>query len=50
MKRSALPLAQFQALRYLCLKRHRSPRPATQARLIRRYIDWRNAHVHDPKH
>ena len=41
--------AQFKALRYFTLNGTDHPDHATQARLIRRYIAWRNAHVHDPK-
>jgi hypothetical protein len=41
--------AQFQALRYFCLNGTDHPDHATQARLILRYIDWRNRHIHDPK-
>jgi transposase len=41
--------AQFKALRYFCLDGTDHPDHATQARLIRRYIAWRNAHVDDPK-
>jgi transposase len=41
--------AQFKALRYFCLNGTDHPDHATQARLIRRYIAWRNAHVDDPK-
>jgi transposase len=40
---------QFKALRYFCLAGTDHPDHATQARLIRRYIAWRNAHVNDPK-
>lgn len=40
---------QFTALRYFCLAGTDHPDHATQARLIRRYIAWRNAHVDDPK-
>lgn len=40
---------QFKALRYFCLNGTDHPDHATQARLIRRYITWRNAHVDDPK-
>jgi len=39
--------AQFKALRYFCLDGTDHPDHATQARLIRRYIAWRNAHVED---
>ena len=41
--------AQFKALRYFCLAGTDHPDHATQARLIRRYIAWRNAHTDDPK-
>jgi transposase len=41
--------AQFKALRYFCLNGTDHPDHATQARLIRRYIHWRNTHIHDPK-
>ena len=41
--------AQFKALRYFTLNGTDHPDHATQARLIRRYIAWRNAHVNDPK-
>jgi transposase len=41
--------AQFKALRYFCLAGTDHPDHATQARLIRRYIRWRNAHTDDPK-
>ena len=41
--------AQFKALRYFCLDGTDHPDHATQARLIRRYIARRNAHVHDPR-
>jgi hypothetical protein len=34
---------QFKALRYFCLVGTDHPGPATQGRLIRRYITWRNA-------
>jgi transposase len=40
---------QFKALRHFCLAGTDHPDHATQARLIRRYIAWRNAHVDDPK-
>jgi transposase len=39
---------QFKALRHFCLAGTDHPDHATQARLIRRYIAWRNAHVEDP--
>jgi hypothetical protein len=41
--------AQCKALRYVCLKGTDHPDHATHARLIRRYIHWRNAHLHDPE-
>jgi transposase len=41
--------AQFKALRYFCLAGTDHPDHATQARLSRRYIAWRNAHTDDPK-
>lgn len=41
--------AQFKALRYFCLDGTDHPDHSTQARLIRRYISWRNGHVDDPK-
>ena len=41
--------AQFKALRYFTLNGTDHPDHATQARLIRRYIAWRNHHAHDPK-
>jgi len=41
--------AQFKALRYFCLNGTDHPDHATQARLIRRYIHWRNAHLHDAR-
>ena len=41
--------AQFKVLRYFCLAGTDHPDHATQARLIRRYISWRNTHVDDPK-
>jgi transposase len=41
--------AQFKPLRYFCLDGTDHPDHATQARLIRRYIAWRNAHTDDPK-
>jgi transposase len=40
---------QFKPLRYFCLDGTDHPDHATQARLIRRYIAWRNAHTDDPK-
>ena len=39
--------AQFQALRYFTLDGTDHPDHATQARMIRRYIAWRNRHAHD---
>jgi transposase len=39
--------AQFRALRYFTLNGTDHPDHATQARLIRRYIAWRNRHAHD---
>ena len=41
--------AQFKALRYFCLDGTDHPDHDTQARLIRRYIAWRNRHRDDPK-
>jgi len=41
--------AQFKALRYFTLNGTDHPDHATQARLIRRYIGWRNRHADDPK-
>ena len=41
--------AQFKALRYFTLNGTDHPDHATQARLIRRYIAWRNRHADDPK-
>jgi transposase len=40
---------QFQALRYFCLAGTDHPDHATQARLIRRYIAWRNTHADNPR-
>jgi transposase len=40
--------AQFKALRYFTLNGTDHPDHATQARLIRRYIAWRNRHTADP--
>jgi transposase len=40
---------QFRGVRYFCLDGTDHPDHATQARLIRRYITWRNQHRHDPK-
>jgi transposase len=40
---------QFKGLRYFCLDGTDHSDHATQARLIADYIDWRNAHRHDPK-
>jgi hypothetical protein len=39
--------AQLQALRYFTLDGTDHPDHATQARMIRRYIAWRNRHAHD---
>jgi transposase len=39
--------AQFQALRYFTLDGTDHPDHATQARMIRRYIAWRNRHAND---
>ena len=39
--------AQFQALRYFTLDGTDHPDHATQARMIRRYIAWRNRHARD---
>jgi len=39
--------AQFQALRYFTLDGTDHPDHATQVRMIRRYIAWRNRHAHD---
>ena len=39
--------AQFKALRYFTLDGTDHPDHATQARLIRRYIAWRNRHAND---
>jgi transposase len=39
--------AQFQALRYFTLDGTDHADHATQARMIRRYIAWRNRHAHD---
>jgi transposase len=41
--------AQFKALRYFCLNGTDHPDHATQARLIRRYIAWRNRNTDNPK-
>ncbi|HEY2053474.1 MAG TPA: hypothetical protein VGH14_06020, partial [Solirubrobacterales bacterium] len=41
--------AQFKALRYFTLDGTDHPDHATQARLIRRYIAWRNRNVDDAK-
>jgi transposase len=41
--------AQFQALRYFTLDGTDHPDHATQARMIRRYIAWRNRHAHDQR-
>ena len=40
---------QFKGLRYFCLAGTDHPDHQTQAQLIHAYIDWRNAHRHDPK-
>ena len=39
--------AQFPALRYFTLDGTDHPDHATQARMIRRYIAWRNRHAYD---
>ena len=39
--------AQFQALRYFALDGTDHPSHAEQARMIRRYIRWRNTHARD---
>ena len=41
--------AQFQALRYFTLDGTDHRDHATQARMIRRYIAWRNRHAHDDR-
>ena len=41
--------AQFRALRYFTLAGTDHPDHATQARLIRRYIAWRNRNTHDAR-
>ncbi len=41
--------AQFRALRYFTLTSTDHPDHATQARLIRRYIDWRNRNTNNPR-
>jgi len=41
--------AQFRALRYFTLAGTDHPDHATQARLIRRYIAWRNQHTNHPR-
>jgi transposase len=41
--------AQFKALRYFTLDGTDHPDHATQARLIRRYIAWRNHNADDSK-
>ena len=41
--------AQFRALRYFTLAGTDHPDHATQARLIRRYIAWRNRHTQDQR-
>jgi transposase len=40
--------AQFRALRYFTLAGTDHPDHATQARLIRRYIHWRNNNTNNP--
>jgi hypothetical protein len=40
---------QFTALRYFTLDGTDHPTHREQARMIRRYIAWRNRHVTDPK-
>jgi len=40
---------QFKALRYFCLAGTDHPDHATQARLIRRYIHWRNRNTDNPR-
>ncbi|MGD9999795.1 MAG: IS630 family transposase, partial [Ilumatobacteraceae bacterium] len=39
--------AQFQALRYFALDGTDHPSHHEQARMIRRYIAWRNRNAHD---
>ena len=41
--------AQFRALRYFTLAGTDHPDHATQARLIRRYIHWRNRNTDNPR-
>ena len=41
--------AQFRALRYFTLAGTDHPDHATQARLIRRYIAWRNRNTDNPR-
>jgi transposase len=41
--------AQFRALRYFTLAGTDHPAHATQARLIRRYIRWRNHNTNNPR-
>jgi transposase len=41
--------AQFRALRYFTLAGTDHPDHATQARLIRRYIAWRNNNIQNPR-
>ena len=41
--------AQFRALRYFTLAGTDHPDHATQARLIRRYIAWRNRNTNNPR-
>ena len=40
---------QFTALRYFTLDGTDHPSHADQARMIRRYIAWRNRHAHDQR-
>ena len=40
---------QFKGLRYFCLAGTDHPDHATQARLIRRYIAWRNRNTDNPR-
>jgi transposase len=40
--------AQFRALRYFTLAGTEHPDHATQARLIRRFIHWRNRNTNNP--
>jgi DNA-binding LacI/PurR family transcriptional regulator len=41
--------AQFRALRYFTLAGTDHPDDATEARLIRRYIAWRNRNTDNPR-